>query len=313
MGTITKNTSQKELVDSFQIKKALVGFDLTTTDDAILTYLAFLRKYIPIKAIQGIHVLPSFDLFNALFFGNEGELEGAYFINREVEQKIDSAFKKAFDTKDLPDFEIEVSEGDPLEEMLDLTRNAEPDLLVIGKNVRPDNYGILPKNLVRKLECNALIIPEKVNYQLKTIMVPIDFSKYSILALEKAIAIAKQMEQPAKIIAMHVYAMPNMSAYKTQHSMGAFKKIITNNIKEAFSGFIDQYNKEGLVDVEMVLIEREFPGIAKFLMENAKKRAVDLVVMGVKGHSKVELLLMGSVTEKLLSINNSIPTLVIKN
>ena len=47
-------------------------------------------------------------------------------------------------------------------------------------------------------------------------------------------------------------------------------------------------------------------------MDFAKQHNVDLIVTGAKGHSQVELLLLGSVTEKLLAINDSLPTLVVK-
>ena len=47
-------------------------------------------------------------------------------------------------------------------------------------------------------------------------------------------------------------------------------------------------------------------------MDYAYDKKADLIVMGAKGHSQVELLLMGSVTEKVLAVNESIPTLVVK-
>lgn len=59
-------------------------------------------------------------------------------------------------------------------------------------------------------------------------------------------------------------------------------------------------------------MKKEKPGISKYILEFGRKEKVDFIIMGAKGHSKVENLLMGSVTEKLLTINDSIPTLVIK-
>ena len=60
------------------------------------------------------------------------------------------------------------------------------------------------------------------------------------------------------------------------------------------------------------MICREGAGIAQYIMDYATSEEAGLIVMGAKGHSQVELLLMGSVTEKLLAINESIPTLVVK-
>lgn len=52
--------------------------------------------------------------------------------------------------------------------------------------------------------------------------------------------------------------------------------------------------------------------IADLLLKQAKALGTDLIIMGGKGHSKMELLLMGSRTERMLNINDSIPTLIVK-
>ena len=58
----------------------------------------------------------------------------------------------------------------------------------------------------------------------------------------------------------------------------------------------------------LTVIPRPHPDTFDWL----RAQGVDLVVMGAKGHSKVELLLLGSVTEHFLGINSRVPTLVVK-
>jgi nucleotide-binding universal stress UspA family protein len=54
------------------------------------------------------------------------------------------------------------------------------------------------------------------------------------------------------------------------------------------------------------------PGIGSYIMDTVTDAGADLVVMGAKGHSHVERLLMGSVTEKVLALTTQIPVLVVK-
>ncbi|MEK7257159.1 MAG: universal stress protein, partial [Bacteroidota bacterium] len=48
------------------------------------------------------------------------------------------------------------------------------------------------------------------------------------------------------------------------------------------------------------------------VMAFAKKGNHDLIVIGAKGHSKVALLLLGSVTERVLSLTKEVPVLIVK-
>ena len=103
-----------------------------------------------------------------------------------------------------------------------------------------------------------------------------------------------------------------MSYYATDRPFEQFKKMIESNIRNAFDVFLSTYIPDDKSNISIALYEKSLPGTARYIMEYAKTNNNDLVVMGAKGHTKVELLLMGSVTESFLQLNNSIPTLVVK-
>ena len=65
-------------------------------------------------------------------------------------------------------------------------------------------------------------------------------------------------------------------------------------------------------DIPTVLVERKRPGLAHYILQFAKQEEFDLIVMGAKGHSTLERLLMGSVTERILTQNETLATLVVK-
>lgn len=88
--------------------------------------------------------------------------------------------------------------------------------------------------------------------------------------------------------------------------------MVEQDRREAIDIFLRDHIGEGYSNVETQLISKELPGVAHYLMEFADEAGVDFIVIGAKGHSKLELLLLGSVTENLLVDNEEIPTLVIK-
>ena len=184
--------------------------------------------------------------------------------------------------------------------------------MVIGQKSGASQHGILAKNLARRLDSNALVIPDLAQSRIRTILVPVDFSGNSARALRAVVAINRRLDKPARIVALNVYEMPNFSVYRIQKTRQQLKRMIEADRQEAFTHFLRTFVGEDHEMIETALTEREAPGIAHYLIDFARENQVDFIVMGAKGHSKVELLLLGSVTEKILNDNESIPTLVVK-
>ena len=106
--------------------------------------------------------------------------------------------------------------------------------------------------------------------------------------------------------------MPNLTYYKTGRPFEKFKKMIEENIEDAFDAFLNTYAPDDRDDIKIALYQKDLPGTAKFIMDYAKENKSDFIIIGAKGHTKVELLLMGSVTESFLQLNDTIPILIVK-
>ncbi|HKK80015.1 MAG TPA: universal stress protein, partial [Phaeodactylibacter sp.] len=139
-----------------------------------------------------------------------------------------------------------------------------------------------------------------------------DFSENSIKALRTAIALNESLSEPAKITVLNVYEMPNLSVYKIQRTREQFERMLQKDHEEAMNAFLNTQVPDYRDQLETKLIMQKTPGIAQYIMDVAEEYEGDFIVMGAKGHSKVELLLLGSVTEKLLGLNEHIPTLIVK-
>jgi len=308
MKTPSQNATKKVPVHPFEVVQALVALELDKADGPVLEFFDFFANQIPVGSASFVHVLPKIDFFNDTAPNSPHPLK----IDRGAFTQIESKIRERF-TSDAPVYiEFNIRQGNPLEEILKDAEDISADLVVIGQRSETEHHGILAKNLVRRVKGNALVVPDRAVTQIKRMLIPIDFSANSIRALQTAVGLNKRLREPAHLICMNVYDMPNLSVYKTGKNREQLRKMIEEDRNSAFKAFLHTYANELEDRIETLLIERDLPGVARYIVDFASDNQIDLIVMGAKGHSKVDLLLMGSVTEKLLTLNDKIPTLVVK-
>jgi nucleotide-binding universal stress UspA family protein len=312
MKTSNQETAEKAIIQPFEVVQALVALELAEVDEPVLNFFDFFSSQVPVGAAYFIHVLPKIDFFDESLEGNGGRGAHPYEIDRSVLERMELKIKDRLSGTSSIYTEFDIKEGDPLEEILKDAEDIGADLVVIGQRTETEAHGILAKNLVRKVKGNALVVPDQATDSIKKILIPIDFSANSIRALQAAIAMNKRLYKPAELICLNVYDMPNLSVYKTGKTREQLKNMLEEDRNNAFKAFLHTYAGEVEDQIQTVLVERDLPGIARYILDFADENGIDFVVMGAKGHSKVDLLLMGSVTEKLLTLNEKIPTLVVK-
>ena len=296
----------KDKVKPLEFTQAMVALELSETDEPVLTYFDFLTRQVPTAAAYFVHVLPPVE------FVSEEAAREKYEINSDVTQRMRLKIKDRITDENSIYIEFDVRQGNPLEELLKDAEDVGADLVVIGQRSGVEHHGILAKNLVRKTKGDALIIPDQSQARLKKILVPIDFSNNSVRALQRACALNLKLDEPAEIICLNVFEMPNLSVYKIGRTPEQFKSMIEEDRKMAFDNFIRNYVPNNTDSIRTELVEKEIPGIGHYICDYAEQNDIDMIVIGARGHSKVELLLLGSVTEKVLSDNERIPTLVVK-
>jgi nucleotide-binding universal stress UspA family protein len=131
--------------------------------------------------------------------------------------------------------------------------------------------------------------------QVRTILVPIDFSSHADAVLEWAAHLAE--EHGSKLVLLHAYHLPVdfqqlEGAYLPPDFWAQVKDDAAENLDKAAKPLRDR----GLA-VETVVREG-YPATA--IEEEARDRGVDLIVIGTKGHSGLKHLLLGSVAERVV-------------
>ncbi|HRW62140.1 MAG TPA: universal stress protein, partial [Bacteroidales bacterium] len=152
---------------------------------------------------------------------------------------------------------------------------------------------------------------------LQRILVPIDFSDYSVNACRYAIGLAEKLTAEIKL--MHVYynpvinSMPLTDTYYYQVNMDEIIREIEirakNNMDEFYKDLKEKLERENIqgVKIDYALIS----GIAsEEIIAECENYNPDLVIIGMKGLGERENDLIGSVTAKIIE-DTKVPVLVI--
>jgi nucleotide-binding universal stress UspA family protein len=154
-------------------------------------------------------------------------------------------------------------------------------------------------------ECEDKAIEKAVP---RIILVPVDFSEYTLKAARLAFSIAKSLD--ANIVLLHTYyspfysgGMPISDAFAfDEHSEEAMKSLMQKN-EEEMNKLVKQLRIEmasGLLpDIQIVTKFREGVPEEQILMY-AKKHKPLLLIMGTKGADSVSSDLLGSVTAEVI-------------
>lgn len=142
---------------------------------------------------------------------------------------------------------------------------------------------------------------------MKKILVPIDFSKQSEYASKMANRIAKKSN--SSVYLLHLIELPtgivDMGAgsnFSIPESMLYLRKV-----REQIITFKDRFFNKNLDIKYAIKFQNPYEGIQKY----GEKIDADLIVMGSKGHSDFEEILIGSNTEKVVRTSKR-PVIVVK-
>ena len=143
--------------------------------------------------------------------------------------------------------------------------------------------------------------------EVKTILVPTDFSSHARAALECAIGLAKTFD--ARIHVMHAYHLP---IALTGSDQIAIPRDFWGEIRDAGARKLDKTADlvvQAGLPVEQHLTQAQ-PSAA--IVELADKIGADLIVIGTRGLSGLKHVLLGSVAERTVR-HASCPVLTVKD
>jgi nucleotide-binding universal stress UspA family protein len=137
---------------------------------------------------------------------------------------------------------------------------------------------------------------------MKKILVPTDFSPCARIATDVAVDMAKRLN--AEIILLHVIDQPTSSSFNVEGEVNydgdwedkLFTLKMIQKSKGQLAEVAEHIERSGIIVKQELRLGNPFHGIHTLVAEHR----VDLVIMGTEGHSRLERMIIGSNTEKVI-------------
>ena len=289
-----------------EIKRIIVGLDLTEMDDQVIRYINFLEEVFDLDTVYFLHVAKDLKLPDRVREKYPDILAPVdESIESDIRKKLDALYKPVNDTE----YSIEIKEGDAMKGLMHWTEVKNVDLIVMGRKIEMNGSGKLAAKFARLVLCSMLFVPEGFTPRLDKVVVSVDYSNTSGLALDAALYIREHT--PVDIIIHHAYDVPTGYHY-TGKTHDEFQEIMGQNALDDAHEFI---SKRGLDTADfsynMMYDNEDDPGERAY--ECATESNAAMIIMSSRGRTGMASLLLGSVAEKMVQYDSKVPLIIIKN
>lgn len=205
--------------------------------------------------------------------------------------------------------DVHVSDATGLQEMLRTARDHDLDMIVVGRRLPHDQLalGSAFYRLARKTPCDVLVAPVGAHPHLSRLLVLVDGSEHSKMALETALYIARLSGDKSQVLVQSVYGIPyghrytGMTIEQAQRHREALQR-------EKIEEFVANVDTRG-VDFDVVCTCSLNTAAAAHDMASA--RNMDAIVIGSRGATLPAIALLGATAERVL-LEAPVPVLVVK-
>jgi nucleotide-binding universal stress UspA family protein len=292
----------------YKLNHILVCLDLTEMDDSLIRYTRFLVNQINPDSITFLHVMRPYDIPKELM-DTFPELDEPVpeIIREELQEKINEQCHSGTDVN----IRVEVKEGAPIETIVKFAQKNNITLTLMGKKVAYQGNAGIVKKVLGIIPSSVLLVCESGYERIENLLVRMDFTKASEMALEMAFRL-KELTG-ANIACHHTHKLPvgyfpqvnpdkdeKLQKYVEKVSKKAFEKFKKNlkyNTDDlAFSFSIDTENEEDLI-----------------LYRQALTTGADMIVIGSNLKSDLADIVMDVSPEKLAAPNKNIPVFIVND
>lgn len=283
------------------IKRILCATDFSDFSNHAIPYGIALAREFKAK----LYVSHVIDLSSAAIYGE------AVFALEEQQSRMTSYAHKEMTRlmgQESLDWEPLITVGNPANEIARLAADKQVDLAIAASHGRSGLkrliLGSVTERLMRTLPCPLWVVrspergfvePANQAIQLKKILVGCDFSPDSSLASEYGLSLAQEFQ--ADLHLAHVVEPPLYDdLIKPSEPREPFKQRLRKTVQEKLSAMVPEEARTWCNPVTALLAGQPHEELIKYAVVND----IDLIVLGVRGHSLVETLFVGSTTDRVL-------------
>ena len=300
----SKSTTMKH---SNPLSRIMVALDLSEHDEPLISYVSAKLEMAPIDKIYFVHVVPSLQL-PVEIVAKYPDLVAP--VDESVRKSIEYSIEKFGNFKPDVSIEIVIKEGDTATQLLKTIQEKSIDLLVMGrKNGKEANLRIV-KKVVRTAPCSISIIPEFIPGRFNRLLIPMDFSENSLMAMMRALDFKSQYPD-LQLLTFHGYEVPP-GYTRIGKTLDEFSEIMKANAEKEQTNFLKKHN---IAEDQFTphFIRCKSSHLPSSIYQFAVANNVDAIVIGSRGRDSISALILGSVTEGLIEHELFMPLIIIKS
>ncbi|WP_242917985.1 universal stress protein [Pontibacter liquoris] len=277
------------------IDAMMVCLDLTDLDEKLVAFSRSVCERLQVQKVYFVHNIKLYELADDF-----REMLGDLDLSKEVEGNIDDIVAEQFDN--ITDYEILISQEPNTEVILaDLVRRYRIKLTLLGKTMSGNRTGAQGTKLLRILPCSVLVCPETASFNIRKVLVPIDFSDTSLHALRLSKTLSDQLGLALEIL--HVYRLPTQF-----FPLISEEEAVRKAVEVVRGKFADlQKRHPEIAGVPYTLVRAANKSIAERIALHLEKGHHDLLVLGLRGNNALPALSLGSVPTEVYNSDIDVP------
>jgi nucleotide-binding universal stress UspA family protein len=291
------------------VKRLLVNIELNEYDDLIFDFVNRVAGVLKtdLESVAFIHVTEDLDIPKAILDKYPGLVPS---IDESINQAIEGKLDQYEHIKAIPEIVTTTLGGSKLQQIPEYIRENDIDLFVVNRTDTDEEEVSYLQKLIRRSSCSVALVPPSVPSNIKNILVPMDFSTNSLMALQTATALCAKHDD-MHIHGLHIYKLPH-GYFKTGLTKEQFIEELVNHAR----GEVDRFSKEAKVDQDRFTMHYRMlnsNGIPYMINRFSFNQKIDAVVLGSRGGSTLSSFFLGRVTEALIDRDQYLPLIVVKN
>lgn len=287
------------------IKKILVALDSTAMDETLISFVSFVLQTSQAEHVYFVNILNSSEDVPGLDFKK---------LDKQVIEAQESQIRKQI-VDNIPvdaaaNLHVIVKKGYALREVLKLSSKEDIDIIISGSKKTIKGSGIFNMRLARRAPCSLIVIPEGHVPTLDKLLIPIDFSLNSQLALEYGIYISKNHGGNVEIICQNVYKVPTGYHYSGK-SFKEFGAVMRENAEKEYVAWISKIDTSGIKITPVFSLDSK-DDFGNVIKKEAMSQKASGLLIGAKGRTAASALFIGSTAEKLIQAIDYLPLTIVR-
>jgi nucleotide-binding universal stress UspA family protein len=291
-----------------KLDNILVCLDLTEMDDFLIRYANYFVGKTDPKKVFFLHLLQPYDLPREVL-SEFPDLNRP--LNKIIQEELEEKIENEFLFKGKVDFQVDVEEGIKTDTLLQYTRDKKINLTFFGKKVGYEGTGAFPRRVMPLTPSSVMMVSETVVPNISKILVRMDFSKMSEIAMKTAGNLAQQTG--GTIIALNAYRLPisHFPQYSPMDEVRLQTKM-TNHGKKEYQKFMKKLKLDPDEIPCEYIYDKDYDE-AQILYHHGLMNQADLVMIGSKVKSELANVILDRTSENLADVEKNIPVMIVKD